>query len=71
MLGFHFLFNERQEYHHKYHHKSGTQKRREKAMRAEGVKGQNTLKHMVLIDVSDSVKRFNEIDKIRDNQGRF
>ena len=27
-----------------YHHKSGAQKRREKAMRAEGVKGQNTLK---------------------------
>ena len=25
-----------------YHHKSGAQKRREKAMRAEGVKGQNT-----------------------------
>ena len=27
-----------------YHHKSGAQKRREKAMRAEGVKEQNTLK---------------------------
>ena len=27
-----------------YHHKSGAQKRREKAMRAKGVKGQNTLK---------------------------
>ena len=27
-----------------YHHKSGAQKRREKAMRAEVVKGQNTLK---------------------------
>ena len=27
-----------------YHHKSGAQKRREKAMRAEGVKGQNMLK---------------------------
>ena len=37
-----------------YHHKSGTQKRREKAMRAEGVKGQNTLKQHGF-DVSDSV----------------
>ena len=39
-----------------YHYKSGAQKRREKAMRAEGVKGQNTLKqHGFESDVSDSV----------------
>ena len=45
-----------------YHHQSGAQKRREKAMRAEGVRGQNTLKQYGL-DVSDS------FDEIRDNQG--
>ena len=37
-----------------YHHKSGAQKRREKAMHAEGVKGQNTLKQHGF-DVSDTV----------------
>ena len=53
-----------------YYHKSGAQKIREKAMRAEGVKGQNTLKQNGFdVDVSDSVYRFNEIDEIRDNQG--
>ena len=51
-----------------YHHKSGSQKRREKAMRAEGVRGHNKLKQNGL-DESDSVYRFNEIGEIRDNQG--
>ena len=46
-----------------YHHKSGAQKRREKAMRAEGVKGQSTLKQHGF-DKSDSVYGFNEIDEI-------
>ena len=36
-----------------YHHKSGAQKR-EKAMRAEGVRGHNTLKQHGF-DISDSV----------------
>ena len=37
-----------------YHPKSGAQKRREKAMCAEGVRGQNMLKQNGF-DVSDSV----------------
>ena len=37
-----------------YHHKSGAQNIREMAMRAEGVRGQNTLKQNGF-DVSDSV----------------